>query len=29
MEDVQQQMGVRLFLLGGYRDVDGKVAKFK
>jgi hypothetical protein len=29
MEEVQQQMGVKLFILGGYKDVDGKIARVK
>jgi hypothetical protein len=29
MEEVQQQMGVKLFILGGYKDIDGKIARVK
>lgn len=29
MKEVQQQMGVKLFILAGYRDIDGKIARVK
>jgi hypothetical protein len=29
IDEIYQQFGARLFILGGYRDADGKVAKVK
>lgn len=29
MEEAQQQMGVKMFILAGYRDIDGKIAQVK
>lgn len=29
IDEIYQQFGARLFILAGYRDADGKVAKVK